>query len=129
MVGATNSSFKPTIAGHYAVILTSINNANCVEASGCRLVQINTGIASVGNSNLALAIFPNPANEFISINSTVMIKAIEVLNVLGQRCVFQSTNNQVPSNMLDVSNLPNGTYLARIQIANETINKTIVIQH
>ena len=116
-VGATNSSFKPTLAGHYAVILTSTNNANCVDTSNCRMVRLNTGISSFTINNSQLTIYPNPCGNKLSISGMQLSgnTKIEVLDVLGQVVFNKSINNSTNQPIqLDVSNFTSQIYLLKV---------------
>lgn len=55
--------------------------------------------------NSGLIIYPNPTADFITIETSLEIKNIAIYNMLGQ-LVLNSTSKKV-----DVSNLPNGTFL------------------
>ncbi len=77
------------------------------------------GISEISLSNISL--FPNPANNILTIdmhnNSEEMTRSyssIEIVNALGQKqkSISRKGTNKIVS--LDVSDLPNGIYLATI---------------
>lgn len=77
-------------------------------------------------------IFPNPANEYFSIQnlgSIASINQVEIFNVYGI-CVMNYTLPLSDKTIIDTSNIPNGIYYARIS-KNATPLETlkIVIQH
>ncbi len=67
--------------------------------------------ASIGNiSESNINIFPNPANEFISINSTTELQSFEIVDLTG-KVVFSDylTNSQI-----NVNNIENGVYFIKL---------------
>jgi hypothetical protein len=69
-----------------------------------------------------LNIYPNPASDIVIIENAENSK-ISIINMLGQ-VVFSQTliNNNIK---LNVSQIPNGTYLIRIENNNEVITKKL----
>ncbi len=67
--------------------------------------------ASIGNiSESNINIFPNPATEFISINSTTELQSFEIVDLTG-KVVFSDylTNSQI-----NVNNIENGVYFIKL---------------
>ncbi len=57
-------------------------------------------------------IFPNPTTDFVTIQSELTIKNIMIFNQLGQLITTQK------SNTVDLSNVPSGVYVIKIQTDN-----------
>lgn len=71
-------------------------------------------------------IYPNPANDFITIESnTVQISSVNVYDVLGKNVLSQ---NELANNRLDVSNFDSGIYFVKISSEDASITKKIIIQ-
>ena len=62
--------------------------------------------------NNSCQIFPNPAQNELTISSTSNITHIAITNLLGQT-IYKKEYNE-PQVKIDVSNLPSGIYLIRI---------------
>ena len=68
-------------------------------------------------------IFPNPAKDFINIQSDEKIKSVEIYNLQGQKLIT-ATQKQI-----NISSLSSGIYIVRIEdIENNTITKKIIIK-
>jgi len=118
--GETAQSFTATTNGSYAVEVTK---GSCTEISAC------TNITSVGINettiNLGLSIYPSPTTGVVNFKSAISaplndrIETIEIYNLTGQKvAVFSKTNT------IDISNLTNGVYFAKVI----TIGSSVVMQ-
>ena len=70
------------------------------------------GIQKIDRPTGQICIYPNPTDKEININSTEVIKSVEIENVLGQILYRNSFNSQ--KIMVSVNNFPNGIYLIKI---------------
>jgi hypothetical protein len=73
-------------------------------------------LLSIGDSELEvthISLFPNPANDFITLKTDVSIKEVRIYNNLGQ-LVFSKNSNFSESNEFDISNLKSGLYIMNI---------------
>jgi type IX secretion system substrate protein len=70
-----------------------------------------------------ITIYPNPATNFISINTDNHVKQINIFNLIGRK--LKTINNVVRDQRYDITDLPNGMYL--IQIV-DTSNKVMTTQ-
>lgn len=57
-----------------------------------------------------ISVFPNPAVDFININSTDEIQSVQVFNLIGQLVLQENYNQQI-----DVSNIPSGGYILKLK--------------
>jgi hypothetical protein len=75
-----------------------------------------------------ITLAPNPASHDLQLNypSDLRLNRAELSNDLGQTISIYSLENNPKIN---VSNVPNGVYLLRLQFDNQQVVKKIVIQH
>lgn len=83
-----------------------------------------TGISNI-NKNDELKIYPNPAKNAIAVRipDDIKIYEINLLNMVGQSIL------QTKSNVIDVSNIPNGIYSVTVQSDKTIFNKKAIINH
>jgi len=67
---------------------------------------------SIMDHEMTFSIFPNPANNDITIKSTTPFNKVEIVNFLGQTVISQNNNGETTK--IDVSNLNGGIYFVRI---------------
>ena len=65
-----------------------------------------------------LIIYPNPANDVLNIEASVIISSVELFNVLGQILITQSTISDTVQ--LDISSLSPGNYFVRVTADNNS---------
>lgn len=62
----------------------------------------------------SVSIFPNPSQDFVSINSEKPITEFQVYSALG-RLIYKSTSSKY-TEMLDISAYTNGIYFVRLEV-------------
>ncbi len=82
-------------------------------------------LVSINQDEIALSIFPNPANENIIFATNSPIKKIDIYNMLSQKVFSQKANTQSLS--IDISNLVKGSYIAEIQTKTGSIRKQFIV--
>jgi hypothetical protein len=91
------------------------------------------GIEPAENTSDKLFVFPNPANNNLSItlNETFTGKATIELNDLKSNVVFTKTMTAAEGNslMIDTRNIAAGTYLVNVKGQDYTISKKVVVTH
>ncbi len=115
--GATSTSQNPshtyTSDGVYTVSLTvSDGTSSDIETKNA---YITVGPYGVNEPAWAddVVVFPNPAKEQLRIRSGIQIKSVEVFDLIGQeKLVSEMAGTDC---MLNIGNLPNGTYILRIE--------------
>lgn len=74
--------------------------------------------------NSEFALFPNPAEDFLSISSeTIAINTVEIVNMLGQ-LVWQNTFDNSSYEQIDISGFTTGIYI--IKINDNTVKRFVV---
>jgi hypothetical protein len=71
-------------------------------------------------------VYPNPAKDIVTVQSSFKVKEIEIHNALGQVVLRKEGNQNIET--IDVSNLQSGTYIVRIKTQRGFANKKIVIE-
>ncbi|MCF7560628.1 T9SS type A sorting domain-containing protein [Sabulilitoribacter multivorans] len=115
----TNSTLSFTASNTFAVVyvrsLNSIDGNTEVFYDNFSLVEDATAsVEDVFASNLK--IYPNPVNNFITIESkNIKIASVEIYSLLGQKVMSDS---QLKNNKVDVSDISNGLYLLKVNAEN-----------
>lgn len=82
------------------------------------------GVDNIGSDQLGgLTIYPNPASEYLIANADGLIQSVELLSLNG------STVAKGSGNILNVSDIPAGVYLARVNLSHASVIRKIVIAH
>lgn len=84
------------------------------------------GLNDVVDFTNNLRVYPNPARETVSINSTVSMNKVELYNTLGQLVYSENVNSN--SVNLPVSNLNNGTYIVKAYADGMVVNTKVVVE-
>lgn len=100
--GATGQSFSPPGDGSYAV---QIMFNGCVDTSEC-INYVGLGALEYAEN---IYVYPNPVRDFIYIQSSYPIVAMEAMTSNGLRFQLKSSANRV-----DLSNLPSAVYWLKI---------------
>lgn len=145
--GATSQNIGNLTAGDYSVVVTDgfgcqasltktviempqlpiggVSNSHLADNGGSN----NHNLLAPGTnngSNMGLSVYPNPTSNQMNVKMKSATDAlISVINNNGQTVLAQKFSTETP--MVDVSNLPNGSYLVQVKTATETTTKNIVI--
>lgn len=98
------------------------------EISATEVVSLfnnNTTLSSqnFNQNNLEVALYPNPVNDVLNIETALELQSVEIYNIQGQK-VLSYNQKQI-----NVSNLAAGMYMVRIQDSDNNIaTKKIVIK-
>jgi len=125
IVGATGSSYTPTVNGIYTV--------EYVDSNGCTSNQtgipVNDQNSSIEELNSTVQISPNPSSGIFQINmaNTMGEMTIEIFDVLG-KTVY--TNKVYFNNTytIDISETTKGTYMIKTTINNQERFGKLVIR-
>ncbi len=88
-----------------------------------------TGISEMKKNISSLTVYPNPANNQITIDYTGILKdvIIEIKSTLGETLYSEKLEMQA-SKTIDISAYSNGVYFIQIQKSNQILNKKFVKQ-
>ncbi len=119
-----NPDYTFPIEGYYDVTLTATSDLGCTSS----ITQLVTAIDIIELDNRNFHIFPNPANDFIQIESNVHTvgRITDVTGrILTENFIIQA--NQVTS--FDVSNLATGYYFLESVDGNTVLRERFVIEN
>ncbi|MEI7670095.1 MAG: T9SS type A sorting domain-containing protein, partial [Pseudomonadota bacterium] len=128
---ASSSDLSPSIVyqntGTYNVGLNlTINGTNCTASdSSTAIVSV---ISSVNNlKDEKFFISPNPATDFILINSDKQITLVEIYNVVGQKIITQLPTMNENNVRVNTHYLNSGVYFVRVICSDSIREKKILI--
>ena len=127
--GATNATYSPLQSGNYQVAVT-LNG-------GCTILSDNYNYAVVAikpgtNTDIGLVVFPIPASSTITIVFNAKASndlTISIINAAGQ-IVYKGGQKLTGGNfstVLDVSNLPPGSYILKLLIGQKVYGSKVII--
>ncbi len=70
-------------------------------------------------------LFPNPASDWVEINSNTKVSAIRIFDSVGK---LKFNKNNIDLNHIDISNLANGYYFVQIETNNGIISEKLFIE-
>ncbi|WP_417590065.1 PKD domain-containing protein [Owenweeksia hongkongensis] len=113
---------------HYKVILTVKNRCDQQNLKSGKLSEI--GLPELKLESL-LDLFPNPSNGKFTLTWTsneVLIKSIQLIDISGNPLYRQEINKEQNGIInIDVSQIPKGNYVLKIQTLSGIVNKPVVI--
>lgn len=118
ITGATDNIYVATASGNYAAIIT---NGGCSDTTQCVSYSSVNGELSMLNE---LSVFPNPAEEKITVTSSAeTIQSIEVLNLIGEKVFIENYFSPRKKIEINIHKLPSGFYLLRIKTSSGSSNE------
>jgi hypothetical protein len=121
--GATTQDITGLNPGSYMV--TTTDSKGCTSSMTFS-VGVAAGIANITINAGEVKVYPNPANEYATIEALgYKIDKVELVNLLGQTVIVSEVNASVAR--INTSDLLNGTYFVKVYINNNTITKKINI--
>lgn len=105
--GATSQNYTATANGNYAV---SVTNNGCTDTSSCFTIS-DVGLDNENQNQIA--IYPNPANDFVTISTGNLISGqLIITDVLGRE--IYRTNLISNSTVIPLHNLSDGNYVVTV---------------
>ena len=90
-------------------------------------VRDNVGIEEAATDNIS--VYPNPAQDRVTVSTgSEPLRKVQLYNMLGQNVREYATGGTASECTLDVSALPKGMYLLKIQSGKSNIVKKIAIE-
>jgi len=121
VVGETSNEFTATTNGDYAVIITQ---NGCTDTTSCEIVD-NIGLEN-NELNNHVSLYPNPTSGKVTLTSSMNIDFVRLYNATGNLILEEKASGKEHS--LNLSEMPKGVYLIRIQSAGEISTNRLVRQ-
>lgn len=102
--------------GDYTVTLTVFNGCGDYSVSLPVHVDLTTGIVTAGKDAMALLLYPNPSNDYITISNKsddVKMQQVTVFNITGG-VVYQHQSDNSKEHRFSVAGLAPGLYTVRV---------------
>lgn len=127
LVGENGTSIDGNVYGNGTYRVEGLDQNGCIALSNSFAFTLSS-VAGISIDNFQ--IFPNPANAFLSIISTENILNYSIIAVSG-RIISTTQVDAAASNRLqiNISDLPNGTYILEINNSNSTSRAVFVVNH
>ena len=109
-----------TTAGTYTDSLTSASMLDSVVTLNLTVKDCNTPTDGIFEYESQFSIYPNPAKNYVEVQSEVEISSLKLLSVNGQ--VLVSTDK----NIIDLNNQTKGLYILEIKTKNATFYKKLI---
>ncbi len=125
--GATTQNLNNVGAGTYSVTITDANGCTNVASA---TVQVNTTAVNINNSNISVNLFPNPTENFATLQVSLAKASeltIEVITMNGQ-VISRINDSNVLNNQytLNTAELTSGVYIVRLIAGSETATYRLI---
>ncbi len=87
--------------------------------------NIRTSIEEGNPLALTASVYPNPANDVVTVVSLNKVEKLEIYNTMGQVVYAESTNNLISK--IDINGLSAGNYIIKMQTEKGLVSKKLVI--
>ncbi len=117
-------SHENLLNGYYEYYITTVYD----EGESISSDTVSAFLTNIDkNDRFSIQIYPNPAKDFVQVNSEAKIDNLKIYDLKGQiKVVFIEINKKKLN--LSVSGYNPGVYLFRLESDNKVVNKRIVIQ-
>ena len=117
--GDTNHTYTPTIAGSYAVEVTS---NGCIDTSACLSFSF-VGINEMGKQSFVM--YPNPSNDgMFTISTKSPIIQLDVIDAVGRTIQLQIDPS---TGLINGSSLVSGKYIVRVITEEKVYTKQLMV--
>jgi glucose/arabinose dehydrogenase len=119
--------FTPSVAGEgtFEIVYTITSNG-CPQRDTATVIV--TDLVSVKNITLQpeIKIFPNPAKDNLTIQSTMLIKGITVYDMLGKIVLHENVNAFTQN--IGLNNMQQGMYFVKVESATTSAIQKVIIE-
>lgn len=119
----------------FSTLSFSTSDTTTMRDSILALISTPTGVAETASNINNVDVFPNPANNDVTISvdvKTAGALTIDIVDMIGRKVAAVSTDNSsggVSTKHIETKNLPNGTYLVRINLNGTITNRKLNVVH
>lgn len=112
----------------------STSDTTIMRDSILNLLNSSTGIEDLTNTVSSFSIFPNPANDNVSINldlKETSILLIDVTDITGKQVaiISEEKQNGIVTKQFNTAVLPNGNYFVRVKMNGKITTQKLTINH
>ncbi len=119
-----NTSFVYTKGGVFSASLVAVNSFGCKDSVSKSVTITNTAVKTLSNQ-LGVKIYPNPANDFITIETNENSKnAVYYLLDINGKTIQHEAFNKFQT--IDITSLPAGVYFIKLAIAEKIVYEKFV---
>ena len=86
-----------------------------------------TWVQEIGNGDMDVSVFPNPANESIKIHCREKISDLSIVDLNGREVYFKSIDNY--TSIVNTQSMENGIYFVQLMTADKTVVRKVVVRH
>src|SRR5438552_13061920 len=82
------------------------------------------------HSPIEIQLYPNPAHDVITIESSGTISQVRVMNLIGQQVknIYFGNEDTNESVQLSLSNLPQGNYFVEVTMGERKVVRMVVVE-
>jgi hypothetical protein len=121
-------NITPEVSGIYRDTMDYVSSHNCDSSIVLLLIaQKGTNIKEYGNIEQTVHLFPNPAQNQVTISASINIIQVEVYNIDGKLLdvIHSADKTEIVYN---INRYSKGLYFVKIQTENGTVTKKLIIQ-
>ena len=124
---ASNAASIQWNAGPSGTLMVSETDVNgCMASDSLAVIILFVGVDETHEN--AIAIFPNPASEMIQVRLPNGMESalIQLIDLKGS--ILKHQTSFVGTSSINVSDLPAGSYIMRLEVQEAVLHQTIIIQ-
>jgi len=112
----------------------STSDTTIMRDSILNLLNASTGIEGLTNAVSSFSMFPNPANDNVSIKLALKESSnllIDITDITGKQVaiISEEKQNGIVTRQFGTAVLPNGNYFIRVQVNGKTTTQKLTINH
>lgn len=92
----------------------TVRDSNLCESKDSIIVEV-VDCSSIRENPFEMIMSPNPAENFLIVNTRLPFERYSVFNMDGKRLISKTTGNQATKTKVDLRTLPPGNYILRIK--------------
>ncbi len=103
-------------------------NAPVVTNTTSNTIALSTGLRAVSQEPLAFRVYPNPANESvtISVDENMIGSKLSITDITGRRILISNIEHRISN--VEVRELASGVYFVTLENERERVTKKLVIE-
>jgi hypothetical protein len=98
----------------YVGVWKYLSTSSPVPDGQFKISAYDASLSTTSFDSKGFAAYPNPVTDILNISYTQQISRVSIHNLLGQEVLTKTVN--ATESKIDMSNLPNGTYLVKVTV-------------